>query len=113
MQPLRRLCCTGKCILLLIHIWSFALALFPLPQVLVFSIGHTNVGRITQLHCDWPSGKIVLRQSRLLNFVPASGDGNIRDEEYWSELLYLLRWLEVSPVGKTQMATEAPDGTEE
>lgn len=76
-------------------------------QVLVFSIGHTNVGRITQVHVDWTTGKIILRQTRLLNFVPASGVERDRSIEDWFELTYLIRWLEATPTGKTQMATQA------
>lgn len=50
---------------------------------------------------------MVLRQTRLLNFVPASGDENDRDDEDWLELMWLFRWLEATPVGKTQIVTPA------
>lgn len=82
----------------------------PSPKVLVFSIGHTDVGRVTQVHFDWSSGAFVLRQMRLMNFVPASGDQNIRTIYDWAELGCFFRWLEATPTGETQMVKQVQRG---
>lgn len=71
-------------------------------QVLVISICHTTVARVSQVHFD--GTRFLLRQTPLLNIGSKQGTKE-RALEEWQHIFALLRWIDCVPVGNTQATT--------
>jgi hypothetical protein len=63
--------------------------------MIVYSVSHSNTGRITQFHFD--GSNLIFRQSRLLSLASEE----LLDPDVVRDMLLLLSWIKCKPIGET------------